>query len=162
MVLLGQLFIFDGLTVLRTAVSADGIVLKAAHFFDAAGHGVDAFFVDAASDHVSQLPAFAFHITAQQKPAPCHGVDQHFAKQPDRILCNRFPFREPGVLRIGGEQPDALDFADSSHDRVNRGTVQLIEAVADLFNIPVMGRSAAEHIRNQRIHRRCFTLQLSK
>ena len=160
--MLRQLLIANVFHFLHAAEAAGGEVLEAAHLLDAAHHGVAALLVDAGAQRVEHFFPLAVHVFGQQQSAAGGGVEQQLAQQlaggTQHVL---LPGQE-GALRDAGVKADALDLADAAHDRLDRRAVQLVEARGDGVHVLIAGAAAAQHIGQQRVHRRGLPRQLGQ
>ena len=159
-VLLRQLLIADRLRALLVAETVDGVVFAAAHLLDAARDRPADLVVDSGADGLQQLVALAVHILRQQQAAARVGRAQQLAQQLAGAAQRVGAGGKELLLRDAGKEAQALDLAEAAHDRLDRGAVQLVQAAGDRLHVAVGGGAAAQHLRQQRVHRRGLAPQL--
>ena len=161
-VLAGELFVVDVLALALAAQAAHGEILIAAHFLHAAHERVAALFVDPAADGLQHLFLLTVHILRQQQAAPGGGGEQQTAQQLADLVQNALAAGEKVPLRDAGIEAHTLDIADTAHNRLHRGAVELVHPGGEGLHIRVTGGAPAQNVGNQRVHGRGFPRQLGQ
>ena len=158
--MLGKLFVIDIFALILAAEAADGEVLVAAHLLNTALDGVAALVVYLTADQLNELFLLAVHILRQQQTAAGGGGEQNLPHERHSVTEQRRTAGQILRLREACVQADALDLADTAHNRLDRGAVKLVHAAGKLLHIAVLGRAAPEHKGNERIHGGGLALKL--